>query len=108
MWSEKAGKSDLKFCYKMFETGNEIILAIADKEIVGKTFKDKDSELTIEKSFYGDKPANEEEVKSKIRNSTSINGIGTNTIELLEELGLVKKGDVKIVCGQPHVIVMRV
>ncbi len=89
-----------KFSYKFFEGQN--LLAIADKEILGKTFKSKEVYIDISKNFYHQGFCDEKTLVNLIKKSSIVNAMGKNCIKFLIENKLVDKENVIKPCGVPH------
>ncbi|MBI5072837.1 DUF424 family protein, partial [Candidatus Woesearchaeota archaeon] len=62
----------MKFSYKIFEQGSDKLLAIADSDLLDKTFS-KEIELTISKSFYHDDFCDEAKVLELVDDATIVN-----------------------------------
>ncbi|MBI4895657.1 MAG: DUF424 family protein [Candidatus Aenigmarchaeota archaeon] len=91
-----------KFSYKLFKNGNNL-LALADKDILGKTFKSKDLEIVISKDFYYEGFCDEKELAELLKKSTIVNAIGQKSVNFLIENDLADKKNVLRPCGIPHV-----
>ena len=88
------------FSFKLFK--NEGILAIADKDIIGKTFNKEELEITISKEFYHQDFCTEKEVLNMMNNAYIINAFGKNIVELMIRENIVKEDSVLNPCGIPH------
>ena len=97
-----------KFSYKRFCQGNDILLAIADIDIVGKTFKEKGLEITISKEFYHEELCDKEKALELMKRATMINAMGKDVIDFMVKNNFVKKENVLKPCGVPHAQVIGV
>ena len=79
------------FYYKIFNEGNDILIAVCDKEILGKKIKRSEGEFEVKKDFYGEKECNEEEIKEILKKATIINATGNKIVKLMIEEGFVDK-----------------
>ena len=91
----------------MFSNGDNI-LALADKEILGKTFKDKDLEIDISKDFYHEGFCDEKELLMLVKKSSIVNAMGKESIDFLIKNKFADKDVVLKPCGIPHVQIVTV
>jgi len=82
------------FRLKIYRVRGEILVAVCDSELVGKTFKEGDLKIEVKESFYGDKDVGEEEVKRALRMATIANITGRRAVELAIKLGIIDKENV--------------
>lgn len=90
------------FCYKVHEIGEEKILAVADKEIVGKVLKEKAKEIFISPEFYSESEADGKKLAELSENATHINAFGNAVVELLVKNKIVDKSSVIKIAGVSH------
>jgi hypothetical protein len=83
------------------------MLNICDAELVGKTVRQSDLEITITKSYYGDRIVDEKEAESLLRTSSIINMVGQRTIDLSIKIGIGTAKGVKEIEGIPFLIVFK-
>lgn len=83
------------------------MLNICDAELVGKTVRQSDLEITITKSYYGDRIVDENEAESLLRTSSIINMVGKKTIDLSIKIGIGSAKGVKEIEGIPFLIVFK-
>jgi hypothetical protein len=83
------------------------MLNICDAELVGKTVRQSDLEITITKSYYGDRIVDEKEAESLLRTSSIINMVGKKTIDLSIKIGIGTAKGVKEIEGIPFLIVFK-
>lgn len=95
------------FCYKIHESGGMRILAIADKDAVGKKVMHKGVEISVEKDFYFERESSRKEilriVKKFIRGNSHINAIGNEIVQLLVKEKIVDEDSVVDLSGVKHV-----
>ena len=82
------------------------IIAICDKELIGKKIKDKDLQLDITKRFYKGELKKEEEVIKILKNTSNANIVGKRSIELALKNKIIKKKDVIMVKNIPHALII--
>lgn len=96
------------FVFKKHEIGNEKIIAIADKELIGKTFRFNNIEFQIKEEFYGNEEIGERETLELIKTGTIINAIGNNIVNLLIHHKIVSKEHVLHMDKIMHVQIIKV
>jgi len=92
----------MEFSYKLFEQGSDKLLAIADKDILGKTFSSGNINIEISKEFYHQEFCDEEKLMELIKKATIINAMGKQIIEFLVKHKMIKRTNVKKPAGVPH------
>ncbi|NCN87175.1 DUF424 family protein [archaeon] len=86
------------------------IIAIADAELIGKTFSEGNKQLDIKESFYkGDiKPI--EEIKELIifglKEDATFNLVGEKTINLALEMGIINEESVGKIENIPYAMIL--
>jgi len=81
----------------------QTILAVCDKEHLGKTFVDDKVDFKISDHFYNGEEVSEEELIEMVKEANSINLFGNNCVEILEREGLITKSSVILIKGIKHV-----
>lgn len=97
----------MNFAVRLVTQQNNRMLNICDAELVGKTVKQSDLEITITKSYYGDRIVDETEAKSLLQTSSIINMVGKKTIDLSTKMGIGSAKGVKEIEGIPFLIVFK-
>ena len=95
----------MKFVYKYFS--GEKLLAVCDKEILGKKLKFKDTEFEVKKSFYFEKLAGEKEIEKMLDKAKIINLIENKIIEVAVKMKLINKNNVVKIEGISHAQIYR-
>ena len=70
------------FYYKLHKTDFGTMIAVCDKELSGKTLKNKDLDFFVNPRFYGDEKI-DEKILELIKKSNDGNVIGNKIVELL-------------------------
>ena len=97
----------MQFSVKITDYQKNQMLNICDIDLLGKNIVQDQLNMTISKSYYGQKIIEDEEAKSLLKSSAVINMVGKNTISLSLELGVGSENGVKIVGGVPFLIVFK-
>jgi len=87
--------------------GNNVVLAICDTELLGKTLREDKIVFHIKGEFYNGGKTTVEEAVAMIRNSTIVNMVGKNCVEEAIERGYVHPDAVLHIEGVPHAQIVR-
>ena len=90
------------------KTGNTVLLAICDAEILGKTLREGKIVFHVKEEFYRGAKVGIEEAIAIIENSTIVNMIGKNVVQKAIEKGYVHPEAVLSVEGIPHAQIVKV
>jgi hypothetical protein len=93
---------------KQYETDRHLIVAVCDKEIIGKKFQEGEFTLKLEPSFYKGQDVSESEVKEAISCATIANIAGEKAIACAVECGCVDPDTVIFIEGIPHAQMIRI
>ncbi len=80
----------------------EIILAVCDKELIGKCVEEGGKQLDLANEFYGGEELSEAETGDLIRNSYLVNLVGQKSVHLGLREELIQKENVKVIAGVPY------
>lgn len=95
------------FSYNVFRQNSDILLAICDADVLGKTFKSREIEITVS-DFYRGEECSEKEALKLARNATIINAVGNKIIRLLIEKEIVDTPAVLKIGGVSHAQVVSI
>ena len=87
--------------------GKNILLAICDSEMLGKTLRQGKIVFHIKDEFYNGGKATVEEAVSMIENSTIVNIVGKNCVEKAISEGYVHPDAVLQIEGVPHAQIVK-
>jgi len=88
--------------------GNNILLAMCDAEILGKTLRKGKLVFHVKEEFYRGTKVNIEEAVAMIENSTIVNMIGKNVVQKAIEKGHVHPEAVMSIEGIPHAQIVKI
>ena len=95
--------SDKKFWSKLHYSKNDIVVAICDKELLGKKIKvGRSFKVDINKKFYGGVRIDEKQAVELMEKATIGNFFGRKIISLAEEHGFITKENIILFKGIPH------
>lgn len=87
--------------------GRNVLLAICDVEILGRTLREGKIVFCVKEDFYKGRRVNVEEAVSMIENSTIVNMVGRNIVKKAIEKGYVHPEAVLNIEGVPHAQVVK-
>ena len=80
----------------------QTILALCDKELLGKKFTEKDLQLDLTGDFYNGEEKTEQEILNLIKDIYIINAVGKNCIDFLLKNKLIEKQHIITINSIPH------
>ncbi len=87
---------------KKHECDGKTILAVCDKEHLGKEFEDGKLCFRVSEKFFGNEEINEKELIDIIKNVDSANLFGNKCVEILEKQDLISESNVILIKGIKH------
>ncbi|MBU4341065.1 MAG: DUF424 family protein [Candidatus Altiarchaeota archaeon] len=93
---------------KIHRSGNDILLAACDKEVLGNTPTDGEFCLNVDEKFYEDMLVDVEELAELMAEATIANLTGNEVVEKAVELGFVDKDCVMEISGVKHAQVVNI
>lgn len=102
------GTGSFNMYMKQYDTERHLIVAVCDKEIIGKKFKEGELTLKLEPSFYIGTDASESEVKEALSCATIANIAGEKAIACAVECGCIDADTVIFIEGIPHAQMIRI
>ncbi len=87
---------------KKYDTEGQLIVAVCDKNIIGKRFREGELVLKLDECFYKGDEASEKEVKEALANATIANIAGEKSIACAVECGCVDTESIIFIKGIPH------
>jgi hypothetical protein len=99
---------ELEVYMNLRKIGNNVLLAMCDAEILGKTLREGKIVFRVKEEFYEGPRVSIEDAMSLIANSTIVNMIGKNVVEKAIEEGYVHPEAVLNIDGVPHAQIVRI
>jgi uncharacterized protein len=87
---------------KTHSCGAEVVVACCDADLLGKTLKADDFELSITERFFAGQRMSEEDAANQLAEATSANIIGDAAVGFALRRGIISESGVKEVCGLRH------
>lgn len=91
---------------KVHKTNNREVIAISDKNLIGKEFEEGDKYLEVKKSFYEGDDLKEEEILKLLEDANSINIVGEESIKFALKNKIVDEEGILKVNKIPYAIVI--
>jgi hypothetical protein len=73
------------------KSGSEVVVAICDENILGKTFRNPPFILEVKEDFYKGTLVEENELSALFRKATILNLSGKSVVNLAQKAGLINK-----------------
>lgn len=93
---------------KRYDTEGHLLVAVCDKDIIGRKFHEGELTLMLETDFYKGTDASEDEVKDALSCATIANVAGEKSIACAVECGCVDPETVIFIEGIPHAQMVRI
>ena len=98
---------EMSFSIKLTDYQKNAMLNICDANLLGKKITEKELEVHISQSYYGEKIVEKEEAKTLLKNSSIINMVGKEIVSLSTSLGIGSEDGIKEIDGIPFLIVYK-
>ena len=92
----------------MQKVGRNVLLAICDVELLGKTLREGRIVFSVKEDFYKGARVHVDEAVSMIENSTIVNMVGKNVVKKAIERGFVHPEAVLNIEGVPHAQIVKI
>jgi hypothetical protein len=90
------------FTVKMHRSGGDLLLAAADKDLLGRKLREGPLRLEVLPSFYQGEDADEELLLNRLSMCTVANLVGEKVIAAAIHGGYIDSGCVLVIEGVPH------
>lgn len=110
LWSQTLCKSkDIKMIVKIHKNNDgKVILAVCDKELLGKKFEEGKLQLDLSSKFYDGKEMQEETLLKLFKSAYIINLVGKRSINIAIKAGIIDRERVIKIKNVPHAQVVLV
>jgi len=98
----------LEVYVKIRRWGRQVLLAVCDAEILGKTLRDSDITFEVSEKFYKGYKTSVDDAIDLIEESTIVNLVGANIVKRAIERGYVHPEAVIKICGVPHAQIVKI
>ena len=93
---------------KIHKSGAEIIVAVCDKDILGKKLKHGNANVVISEGFYKGDIVSEEQVIEALANAKTANLFGERAVACAIKCGAVDNECVVVIDGVQHAQIFRI
>ena len=90
------------FWAKVFQTKNDLLLAVCDEDLIEKELSLKNYKIKVSRNFYGGKLVSEKIALILMKKATIGNLIGKETIKIAVENGFIAHENIILINGTPH------
>lgn len=87
---------------KIYDIEGQVIVAVCDKNIIGKKFREGELVLKLDECFYKGDEACEEDVKVALSSATIANIAGEKAIACAVDCGCINPDNIIFIEGIPH------
>lgn len=93
---------------KRYNADNHVIVAVCDKNIIGKVFREGEFVLKLDEYFYKGKEADKDEVQEALSCATIANIAGEKAVACAVECGCIDPETIIFIEGIPHAQMVRI
>ncbi len=90
------------FALRMHRHGRELLLAAADRELVGTELRDQDLKLDVCPEFYEGEEGDEELLLNRLTMCTMANLVGERAVAVAVRAGYIDDECILRIAGVPH------
>lgn len=87
---------------KVYQHGREILVAACDKDLLGKTLREGELKLSVERDFYEGEDGDEEILVNRLENSTVANLVGEKVCAIAIKHNFITEECILRISGVPH------
>lgn len=96
---ERDEEETAQICLKTYRHGAETLIAVCDRDILGREFREGNLHIEVCSDFYGDEKASLSEVEDALRGATMANLVGCKVVKHAILLGWVDEDNVLSIDG---------
>lgn len=86
---------------KIYETGQNVLVAVCDCELQGRTFTEGELSLEVYAEFFGEDKASLDEVEKALKGASIANIVGERAVACAAQLDCIDKESVLLIDGVP-------
>jgi len=95
------------FSVRVTNHQNNLMLNICDSSLLGKKIADDKITMNISKSYYCERIVEKEEAQNLLKQCSSINMVGKETVSLSVDLGIGSQQAIKEIDGIPFLLIFK-
>jgi len=93
---------------KVHHHGKDIVVAVCDEDLLGKTFTDGPLKIEVSERFYGGEKVKVEEAMRIAKRATIANFLGKNSVKYAIKSKIIHKDAVIEVASIPHAQMIKI
>ncbi|MGB3907823.1 MAG: DUF424 family protein [Methanomethylovorans sp.] len=93
---------------KVHSSGSNVVVAICDREVLGKTLKEGNITVTVDDGFFCGEIVDAERIEEALKNATTANLFGEKCIQCAISCGMVNPEKVIYINGIPHAQIFQI
>ena len=98
----ESSSSEIEVYVKVHHHGKDVVVAICDEDLLGKTFSEGAVKIEVSEKFYGGEKMRIGEAMKIAKKATIANFLGRNTVKYAVKNKLVHKDAVIVIASIPH------
>lgn len=97
----------MRFFVRTSNYQNSAMLNMCDEELLGKVIKNGNLQINISKNYYGQRLVDQNEAETLMQNSSILNLVGKQTIEMSVNLKIGSRQGVKTIDDVPFLLIFK-
>lgn|SRR5574338_290521 len=97
----------MRFFVRTSNYQNSAMLNMCDEDLLGRVIKNGKIQINISKSYYGQRLVEHDEAEMLMKNSTILNLVGKQTIDMSVDLKIGTRQGVKTIDDVPFLIIFK-
>lgn len=93
---------------KIHQQGNKSVLAVCDKDLLGKSLKSGKIKFKVSESFYGGRKVKEKKLRKLLEENNNINLIGEKCVKIALEEKLINENSIIKIENVPHAQIFKI
>ncbi|MDH5815531.1 MAG: DUF424 family protein [Candidatus Nezhaarchaeota archaeon] len=93
---------------KIHRHGGDVVVAVCDAELLGKTFAEGAVKIEVSEKFYGGEKMSLKEAMKIAKKATIANFLGENCVKYAIKRKLIHKDAVTVVASIPHAQLIKI
>lgn len=93
---------------KIHKSGDSAIVALCDRELIGRTLREGNINVTITEDFYKGEVISEDDAVNILKTASNVNIFGDRSVSCAVRCGIISKENVKIIDEVAHAQIFRI
>lgn len=87
---------------KIYDTEESVLVAVCDRDLIGKTYRDSGLKLEVSEEFYKGELVDTDQVQTALLEATTANIVGEQSMAAAISCGAIDPKSVIVISGIPH------